>query len=156
MRIESLSLHPDLIPRLAAWHHEQWGYLYPNDTLHARTARMSAYLSDALIPTTYVALEGDHLLGSGAIIECDMETHTHLTPWLASLFVHPDHRRHGVGSALVRHIVTMAAKEHIPLLHLFTPDKQRYYERLGWHLIETTEYHGERVSILSCDTSFSV
>ena len=111
---------------------------------------MRAYLAPGFIPTTFVAV-GDDLLGSAAIVACDMETHGDLSPWLASVYVSDRYRRHGVGSALVRHVMYEAARNGFDALYLFTPDRESFYRRLGWNRYETTIYHGEAVVVMHAD-----
>jgi GNAT superfamily N-acetyltransferase len=147
LRIISLNDAPELTGLLACWHHEQWAYLYPGDTVNARIKRMQSYLNDSFIPSTFVALTPTPA-GSAAIIENDMETRPALSPWLASVFVKAGERRKGIGSALVRHAVEQARQHDINQLFLFTPDQQQFYQRLGWKYHENTTYHGEQVTIM--------
>lgn len=94
-----------------------------------------------------MAVETD-LVGSASIIDYDMDDRTELTPWLASVFVAPEQRRRGVGGDLVRHVMDRARHAGIATLYLFTPDRQRFYQRLGWHELEQTRYRGYPVTIM--------
>ena len=67
MRIEYLADFPDFLETLARWHHEEWHHLNPGDTVEKRQARMRAHLVKRQIPTTFVALDGDTLLGSACL-----------------------------------------------------------------------------------------
>jgi N-acetylglutamate synthase-like GNAT family acetyltransferase len=96
----------------------------------------------AQVPTTVIALSGSRLLGSASLIAHDMDTHPELSPWLASVYVAPEYRRRGIGSALVQRIVAEAASLELDRLYLFTPDKERFYARLGWTVLERTVYRG--------------
>ncbi len=81
----------------------------------------------------------------------DMSTRPDLTPWLAGVFVAPDQRGKGIGSALVQAIEAKALELGISRLYLFTPDKQHFYARLGWSPLEWTDYRTERVLIMQKD-----
>ncbi|MBU1240999.1 GNAT family N-acetyltransferase [Myxococcota bacterium] len=148
LHIKNLRDVPHVLPTLASWHHSMWSYLYPGDTLALRTERMQSYLAEDFLPSTFVALWGDEPVGSAAIISCDMETHTHLTPWMASLYVSEQWRQKGIGGTLVKHITAACEARGIPRIYLFTPDKRTFYERLGWECIATPDYHGERVTVM--------
>ena len=111
MDIINLKEEPNFISALAEWHHNEWSYLNPSLTLNERIYKMEAYLSDEIIPSTYIAKENDILLGSSALLEHDMETKKHLTPWLASIYVAEPHRKQGIGSNLVLHAMKEAKKE---------------------------------------------
>ena len=111
---------------------------------------MRAFLAPGFVPTTFVAVDDD-LLGSAAIVACDMETHGELSPWLASVYVRDKYRRRGVGSALVRHVMQAAACNGFDTLYLFTPDRESFYRQLGWSHYERTPYHGETVVVMRAD-----
>jgi N-acetylglutamate synthase-like GNAT family acetyltransferase len=138
---------PDCLETLAAWHHSEWSYLYPGESVKDRINRMQSYLSSNFIPSTFIAKD-NALSGSCAIIEHDMETRLSLTPWLASVFVAPEYRQQGIGSKLVLHAMTQAKKEGISTLYLFTPDNKAFYLKLGWTIMCTEKHHGHAVTVM--------
>jgi GNAT superfamily N-acetyltransferase len=140
-RIEYLADHLSCVPTLARWHHAQWSYLDTNVPVEQRAAALSRHGKER-VPMTVIALSGETLLGSASLIVHDMDTRIHLSPWLASVYVAPEYRGHGVGSALVRRIAQEAADQGFHDLYLFTPDKEPFYARLGWTAIERTNYRG--------------
>lgn len=151
MRIDPLSKNREWIPRLARWHHEQWAAFNPGEILADRVARLEAQADGNDLPLTWVALEKDVLLGSASLVRSDMETRPELSPWLASVFVAPEHRNRGIGGGLVRSVMGEAAARGFPRLYLFTPDRDPFYARLGWSVREKLEYHGEVVSLMSLE-----
>jgi GNAT superfamily N-acetyltransferase len=153
MQIDYLADHPDAVPTLARWHHEQWRHLNPGDTIEQRIVRLQAHLDKRQIPTTFVALSPldpqtdktapGTVLGSASLIAHDMDTRPDLSPWLASVFVAPEHRGQGVGTALIRRVIQEAETLGTENLYLFTtPDKRGFYARLDWELIDHTRYRG--------------
>ena len=153
MHIETLADHPDAIPTLARWHHEQWKHLDPGDSVEQRIDQLLAHLGKVQIPTTFVALsplqgrvpetDRKEVIGSASLIAHDMDTHPEFSPWLASVFVAPPYRGQGTGTALVRRVIQEAEALGVAQLYLFTtPDKNGFYARLGWSLIERTRYRG--------------
>jgi GNAT superfamily N-acetyltransferase len=149
MRIEYLADHPEFILPLARWHHEQWAYLRPGDSVEARIARLRAACGHGEIPTIFVAFSEGMLLGSAMLVAHDMETRMELTPWLAGVFVGPDYRQRGVGSSLVGKVVECAAARGVERLHLYTPSAEKMYLRLGWSVLERTRYRGADVVVMS-------
>jgi N-acetylglutamate synthase-like GNAT family acetyltransferase len=111
---------------------------------------MQPFLNDKPIPNTYIAFD-TVLSGSAAIVENDMDNWPDLSPWLASVFVIPDYRNQGIGSALVRHVMQQAQQSNIDKLYLYTPDREAFYQKLGWRRINTENYHGHEVSIMEAD-----
>ena len=146
--IESLVGYPQFIPTLAEWHHAQWSYLDVGKSVAQRAATLRTH-GRATVPMTLIALSRDTLLGSASLIAHDMDTRMDLSPWLASVYVAPAYRGHGVGSALVRQVVARAAALDFPALYLFTPDRAGFYERLGWHVLEHVRYRGYRQVLMS-------
>jgi N-acetylglutamate synthase-like GNAT family acetyltransferase len=151
MNILNLADRPQYIPILAKWHHHEWSYLNPNDSVQQRMERMQCYLSKDLIPSTFVAIEGETILGSAAIVENDMDTHRHLSPWLAAVYVAPEHRGKGIGSLLVKHVVESARRAKLHALYLFTPSKEPYYSSMGWTTIKKQDYKGVVVTIMQIE-----
>lgn len=147
LNIVNLKDVPEYLEILAQWHHQQWSYLNPGETLQQRIARMQVYLNGDDLPSTFIAL-ADSLSGSAALVNNDMVTRPELSPWLASVYVHPQYRCRGIGSALVSHVMTQAQLIGIETLYLFTPDKQLFYRKRGWQLIENERYHDHEVSIM--------
>lgn len=148
MNIIDLSSEPEHIPTLAAWHHQEWAYLNPGDLLSERVERMKGYLGKGLVPSTFVFKQDGQLAGSAALVASDMDTRPTLTPWLASVFVAPPFRCQGIGSALVRHVMLCAKLGGIETLYLFTPDRQTFYEKLGWRTLSTEAYRGAAVTVM--------
>ena len=149
-KILNLRDKPELLETLARWHQGEWSQLNPGETLEQRIIRMQPFLNGKLISNTYVAFD-DVLYGSAAIVESDMESRPDLSPWLASVFVIPDYRNQGIGSALVRHVMQQAQQGRIEKLYLYTADREAFYNKLGWRRIDEENYHGHEVSIMEAD-----
>ena len=99
------------------------------------------------IPTAFVAVLGADVVGLACLVECDIESHQHLTPWLASVLVAPEHRGRGIGSALCER-ATEARLLGVEKLYLFTFNRQRLYGRLGWLALENALYAGASGTIM--------
>ncbi len=148
MQILDLKAHPEHIPQLAKWHHYEWIALNPGLTLQQRIEKMQKYLGDQLVPSTYIVLDEDTLVGSAALIEYDMDR-PGWTPWLASVFIRPEYRRQGMASKLILHVMQTARTSGIEKLYLFTPDQADFYSRLGWSELSRESYREHNVTIMS-------
>lgn len=149
MTIAYLADHPEFISTLAKWHHEEWAYLRPGESLEGRTARLRKCCHHRQIPTVIVAFTASILYGSAMLVANDMETRMEWSPWLAGVFVLREHRRGGIGTALVRRIVEEATGLGVQRLYLYTSSAEHFYARQGWALIEHTNYRGADVAIMS-------
>ena len=149
--ILNLKDKPELIPMLAAWHHAQWGYLNPGLSFDMRLEKMRKYLGDEPIPSTYVRVDDDYVKGSAALVDSDMESHPELSPWLASVYVKPEARGTGIGSALVKYVMQKARELGFHELFLFTSDREPFYEKLGWKTLFKEEYRGGEVTVMKIE-----
>ena len=144
---------PEALPRLAAWHQREWAKFNPGESLDRRMARMRRHLDDALLPSTWVAVEGSRPLGSAALVACDLGELPHMSPWLASLYVNEERRGRGIGEALVRHVMEQATAGGYRHCYLFTGEAglEGFYQGLGWRVVERRIHCGEAVAVMVCD-----
>jgi len=149
MKIEYLADNIALIPIISHWHHEEWGYFNPGDSVEKRIAILQTHLGKKQIPTTFVSLSRGILLGSASLVVHDMDTRMDLYPWLANVYVTPEYRSQGIGTALVKRVVKEAVELGIEPLYLFTPDREGFYASLGWSVVERTEYREQKVVIMA-------
>ena len=148
---EYLADHQDLIPTLAEWHHLQFRHLSPGSTIERCASGLQSQPGQRQIPTTVVALAEGQPLGSASLVAQDMALRPELSPWLATVIVAPEFRRQGVGSSLVLRIIEEARALGVHRLHLYTPDKEGFYARLGWRTLEHVEYRDHHVAVMAFD-----
>lgn len=148
MDVVNLSEMPGTIETLALWHYEEWSDLYPDESLEDFKAELAKCLGPEIVPTTFIAVDNDELLGSISVLPRDMDIEETWGPWLANFYVKPECRSMGIGKKLVEKLLAYCESNAIPRLYLFTPETREYYERLGWEAIGTTEYHGQTVDIM--------
>jgi predicted N-acetyltransferase YhbS len=149
LTIGYLDKHLDAIPLLARWHHEAWSFLAPHLSVADRIAGFRARARRGSIPTGFVALIDSAVVGMACLVECDVESHRHLTPWLATVRVGPAYRGQGIGSALCERATDEAAALGVPTLYLFTFDKEAFYARLGWSVQEPAQLAGVPGTIMA-------
>jgi N-acetylglutamate synthase-like GNAT family acetyltransferase len=80
-----------------------------------------------------------------------LDSHAHLSPWLASVLVERDHRCRGIGAALSERATREARILGFTRLYLFTLDRQRFYERLGWSILEEATFREHPVTVMARD-----
>lgn len=150
MEIVNLKDRLEYKDRLAGWHHIEWGYLYEDGSIDKRVKRLDSHLEDQFIPSTFLIFDGD-LKGSASIVESDMEIFKEFTPWLASVYIEESSRGLGYGSKVVKGVMDKARECGVNKLYLFTPDQERFYEKLGWKIYKQMEYKGKNISIMSVE-----
>jgi N-acetylglutamate synthase-like GNAT family acetyltransferase len=151
MQIECIADHLDLIDTIALWHFREWGHKDPTGSVQSWAKGIRSRANRNRIPTGYVALESNELLGVVELVDHDMNSHMELSPWLAGLYVRPESRRHGIGSALTKYIVQVSGQMGIERLYLYTKTAQGLYLKLGWQSIAEENYEGEDITIMSFD-----
>jgi predicted N-acetyltransferase YhbS len=149
VRIEYLADHSQCVDQLARWHHAQWSYLNPARSLEERKNELARHNAPRQVPTTFVALQNGEPLGSASLVEHDLKRRTDLTPWLASVYVAPDYREQGLGSALVARVVEEAQALGFGTLYLFTTDRESFYGRRGWVTFEQSDCNGASIVLMS-------
>jgi GNAT superfamily N-acetyltransferase len=150
-QIEYLADRLDAIPALARSHHAEWAAITPNSTVSDRIVRFQARARRGAIPTGFVAVVNGSVVGLACLVECDLESHGHLSPWLASVLVEPGYRRSGIGSALSERAIDEARVLGFARAYLFTFDKQGFYRRLGWSTLEDATFFGHAVTVMIRD-----
>jgi len=146
-----LADQPHLVPRLAALHHAEWSWIEPEWTLAEAQSNLALHTAGTSIPATRVALVDGELAGSVSLLANDHERIRRWSPWLASLLVLPEFRGRGIGAALVREAVSIAAHFGIPYLYLYTDDAAPFYARLGWARVERMDLDGIEVDVMGID-----
>lgn len=148
MRVAPLVERPDLVEQVSAWGFAEWGHLNPGQTLEARMARIRGKMNVDRVPVAFVALdEEDRIVGTASLIFDDLEGDPR-NPWLASVFVPPEHRKKGIASALVRTVEDAARRLGYSRLYLFTSSAPALYAALGWQPLEQRVYRGEHIQVM--------
>ena len=94
------------------------------------------------LPLTLVALHDGLLVGMVSLKFHDMER-PDLDPWLGGLLVLPEWRKRGMGTMLMHHATKEARKLNVARLYLWTHSAEGLYRKLGWQIVERTEYFGK-------------
>jgi GNAT superfamily N-acetyltransferase len=147
-----LADRPQFVPRLAALHHAEWAWIDPEWTLAEAKANLAVHTAGTAVPTTRVAFVDGALAGSVSLLANDHSRIRKWSPWLASLLVLPEFRGRGIGAALVREAVAIAARFGFERLYLYTDDAAPFYARLGWAMVERLDLDGIEVDVMGIDT----
>lgn len=147
--VEYLADYPQYADVLAAWLYEEFGRPIPGSSLERARSRVRASLNKSSLPLTVVCLAGDQPAGTAMLKIHEMEIRPEHEFWVGSVFVAPQYRRRGIGSALMKRVVGEAQRLGLGQLYLYTPDQERLYARLGWKAIERLNYQGREVVIMT-------
>jgi GNAT superfamily N-acetyltransferase len=147
MEIRLLADVPAAIPALAEWFHAEWHH-YDGRSIAEIEAQLRDCLNRDALPITFLALSDSEVIGTVTLDTSDLLHYDHLSPWLASLYVLPSHRREGVGRALVMHLDAFALERGILPIYLWTPGSTRLYEECGWKVLCRDVYSGLSITLM--------
>ena len=135
MRVMYLVDRPaDDVAEVAGWFMAQWG----PDRMEQWLPLLGGMLQHGVLPTTFVAVENDQLLGTASLVAAGPGEQSGYAPWLASVYVPPDGRRRGVTSALLRRVQLEASILGFTRLYFQTTGATEPYVALGWRWISST------------------
>ena len=103
---------------------------------------MELFASDQSRGAALVAKADGEPVGMCLLVESEIEPNHDVSPWLAGLFVVPEHRRKGAGATLVRAIEDEARQREFSRLYLYTSDAVGFYKSLGWEVLDRTNWKG--------------
>lgn len=129
-----LADHPEAVPIVARWYHDEWGYLHPQDSIERTRERVGEFMNRDRLPFILVAMEDDEVLGIGQLKLYEMaEQFPDKEHWLGGLYVPGPHRGHGYGTLIAERIAAIAPGFGVRVLYLQTEALDGgLYARLGW------------------------
>ena len=137
-QIIELSSCPALKSCMATWFHQKWGI-----PIEAYLESMSECLETPNpVPSWYVAMQNDRIVGGVGVIENDFHNRPDLAPNVCALFVEPDCRGQGIAGALLQYVCEDMKKSGLQKLYLLT-DHTSFYERYDWKFLCMVQGDGE-------------
>ncbi|MEE4376571.1 MAG: GNAT family N-acetyltransferase [Candidatus Competibacteraceae bacterium] len=154
MQLNLLSSYPHFTEPLARCQDDFWRTQLPWWRYTDALEELQYHASNDALPTTLIAFESSQLLGSISLIEEDSHKEelpqelANISPWLTSLFVLPQWRGRGVGTALVRKAIQHAQVLNVTRLHLVATNCEMFYARLGWAVKTRFAYRGQQAALM--------
>jgi GNAT superfamily N-acetyltransferase len=159
--IDYLANCPERVGDLARLSWQEWQEVYQQrkQTLDDCLKNYRDRMNTDRLPLALVAV------GAGLAVNCrelmgmvslkfhDMDTRPDLDPWLGGLLVLPEWRNRGVGTMLMNRATKEARRLKVPRLYLWTHSAERLYHKLGWQLVERTDYFGKEAVVMQIDLS---
>ncbi len=133
----------------ARWRAETFAVLEASYEKELRSLELFA--SDPAHGVALVAKLGGEPIGTCLLVESEIEPNHDVSPWLAGLFVVPEHRRCGAGATLVHAIEDEARARGVSRLYLYTSAAAGFYARLGWVVLDRTDWKGFDTAFMGRD-----
>jgi len=166
--IDYLGNCPELIDKLARLSWEEWQEIYQQrkQTLEYLLKNYRGRSNIDRLPLTLVAVQArpgqsltgltanrGEVMGMVSLKFHDMDTRPDLDPWLGGLLVLPKWRNRGVGTMLMHRATEEARRLQVPQLYLWTHTAEGLYHKLGWQLVERTNYFGKKAVVMQMNLS---
>lgn len=149
VRIDYLANHREHIPALASWFkaHDR-DFLATSSLSDVARDHFESRLNTDSLPISFIALVDDLPVGTIALLVESVTTHTHLSPWLGGLHVHPDYRHQGIGVSLVAHGLKRAQELGFDGVYAGIGRAEERYISDGWRVTERVMYCGKPLCIM--------
>lgn len=134
----------------ARWRADAFSHVLER-TAQAEQNSLEAFTCDQNDQVALVASRDGVLAGTCLLVRSEPEPVHPVSPWLAGLYVAPEHRRHGIGAALVRAIEDQARQRGSRRLYLYTRHAAAYYRRLGWTATDRIDWKGGPTTLMVRD-----
>jgi GNAT superfamily N-acetyltransferase len=136
LQISDLRLEPRFFDTVADRIWQAWWK--PNGYPLEHIAKgLSEMMQGERIPFAIVAHEGGEFLGSALGIASDLEARPQYSPWVAAVWVEPQHRLKQIGRTLVGHAARTLFERGFARIYLCSsPKRLNFYTRQGWLPIE--------------------
>lgn len=169
--IDYLANCPELMDELARLSWKEWQEIYQQrkQTLEDSLKNYRERTNTDRLPLTLVAVRARHgqsltglavncreLVGMVSLKFHDMDTRPDLDPWLGGLFVVPEWRNRGVGTMLTHRATEEARRLGVSQLYLWTHTAEALYRKLGWQVVERTDYFGKEAVVMQIGLKKSV
>ncbi|NVM26775.1 MAG: GNAT family N-acetyltransferase [Desulfobacterales bacterium] len=150
IRIELLADNSHLIGAIEKWFEDEWpGYYGPRGLGNARK-ELETCCNRIKLPIALVAVNDNGVYGTVAL-KSESASHTHLSPWLAALYVTPEMRRKGLGLRLVKAVEKLAIEMGSKTIYARSDTAADFFERMGWTGIDKTVFQGQELTIFKND-----
>jgi GNAT superfamily N-acetyltransferase len=134
---------------LAQWSLDEWNRDFPADTIDWYLNLYDEAERTDTLPIVLAAFVDGEVAGTASVITDDeLPDATEPGPWLAAVFVAPQFRGQGVGTALATEAVERArAMEHVDI-YLYTRSRMSMYERLGFTVLRQSQLGDHAVTVM--------
>ena len=147
--IRSLEERPDAAAMLAEWFVAEWPEYHRGRSL-PDVASQFRLVSD--VQQTLIAEIGDEVVGTVALRGRWEAAPEIPSPWIGGLFVVPQYREQGIGTALVEAAIAEATAAGHPIVHMAIRVDPASYIRGGWRVVGNVFSGDERVTVLRFET----
>lgn len=150
IRIELLADNSHLITTIEKWFEDEWPRYYGPKGLGNARKEFEVCCNRTKLPIALVAVNDNGVYGTVAL-KSKSASHTHLSPWLAALYVTPEMRRKGLGLRLGKAAEKLAIEMGCRTIYARSETAADFFERIRWTGIDKTIFQGQELTIFKKD-----
>lgn len=140
------------LEQLAPLLHNEWSEFKPWSDKYIILERLINRIEDKSLANVWVMLTDDNkVIATASIISHEI---THLQDfnwWIGEIYTHPQYRGQGIASQLITTLCQQFWQKTDEPIYLYTPDQQKFYEKMHWKIIREEHYQDEDISIMRKD-----
>lgn len=148
LNIDYLADHKEFIHTCASWAYGQWG-CQSGGSLDRAIAKFTEGANKESLPITFIALYDTKPAGMISLWKSDYDGKIELSPWLASLYVHPFYRHKNIASCLIKELESEAFQRGYSRLFLVTEEAKNLYVKYGWTELEIVDTSYGEASLMT-------
>jgi len=137
-QIVKLNQIPEMLQTAAAWFADKWSI---TKEVYLENMQQSLQQSST-VPTWYLCLSEDKIIGGMGVIENDFHSRPDLTPNICAVYTEPAYRCQGIAGRILNTVCNDMQAHGIDTLYLLT-DHEHFYERYGWEFYTMVQNTGE-------------
>lgn len=144
-----VDIPPDPVMRaeVAGWLVTEWRHLFPDDDVEWYfDVWTRADETGVKPPHCVVAIVDGAVVGTASmVLDDELPGADEPGPWIAAVYVLPEHRGAGVGTALMSELMSRRSGP----LWLYTENEADWYRTMGWREVRAAELNGCAVTVMT-------
>ncbi len=148
--ITNILNYPEYKELVADWLMSYWGKNYPNRSKSDWIKYIGENMENP--PMTLIAVDSSQdptkPVGTVSLRFNGMPNSASNTIWLSALYVIPEYRNKGIGTALTKEIIKISSKRY-EKLYLYTRTNGKIYQKMGWVTIKEGPIQDPHIRIMS-------
>lgn len=126
-QIININTYKEELEIIAEWFSSKWNI---DKNIYLESFK-EALNENSLIPSWYIVLNNEKIIGGIGVIDNDYHERIDLTPNVCALYVEEEYRNKGIAGKLLNFVIEEMKSKGIKKLYLIT-DHTNFYEKYGW------------------------
>ena len=148
MRIVYLSEIPEVISEASELLYNEFKRFVSGRNIKDIEKSLKERTNTNRLPLALTMMKNNEFIGIVSLKIFDLAGYENYSPWLASLYVKPEHRNKGCGKKLIYRLIDEAVKLNYKELYLYTDLYEKIYQNCGWKKIKSETHKTIPITIM--------